>query len=101
MVVVGLVGAHGWVGWSEGVVFVSFTLGATASLKKVASWVRACSVEAFIGLNGVAGYGVWRAVIMSVAACCIMSRDDVFGMGTRAGRNCTVSTIRKLLVLGT
>ena len=57
MVAVGLVVALGWDGWSEGVVFGSFTLGATASLKIVASWVRARSVEAFIGLNGVAGDG--------------------------------------------
>ena len=101
MVVVGLFVAIGLDGGSGWVVSVYFTLGTTASLKIVASWVRACSVEAFIGLNGVAGDGFWRAVMMSVAACCIMSRDDVFGMGTRAGRNCTVSTIRKLLVLGT
>ena len=100
MVVVGLVVVHGRVGWSEGVVFVSFILGATASLKIVASWVRARSVEAFIGLNGVAGDGFWRAVMMSDAACCIISRDDVFGMGTRDGRDYTVSTIRNLLGLG-
>ena len=38
-------------------VSVSFTLGATASLKIFASWMRACSVEGFSGLNGVAGEG--------------------------------------------
>ena len=53
MVAVGLVVAIGLDGGSEWVVFVSFTLGATALLKIVASWVRACSVEAFIGLRWV------------------------------------------------
>jgi hypothetical protein len=53
-----------------------------------------------MGANGRAGCGFFRASISSVAAPKALSADESLGKGTVAGKNLTVSAMRRESVDG-